>query len=216
MYAISGLYISDVYKEREAQGFVLLDVWWVRKVDRFECLSSVPWENSFIPPPQMCPSAYVQKFIVKFWSVKIRHTFSWGINERHMKITFHYKVRFVSQHIYRFSVLKQQFNLRIYTLCRISGSHCGEYEDGCLLGCSAVESGRSLPTFQRYLLPPLSGTMIPDYMAQQPRRQPSSYSPPWETEIPLIIISETFHYRSSGFTQSYLNSQGVTTTKYYK
>jgi hypothetical protein len=27
-------------------------------------------------------------------------------------------------------------------------------EDGCLLGCSAMESGRTLPTFQRSLLPP--------------------------------------------------------------
>jgi hypothetical protein len=36
----------------------------------------------------------------------------------------------------------------------IWGSHGGEYEDGCLLGCSAVYSGRSLPTFQRSLLPP--------------------------------------------------------------
>jgi hypothetical protein len=30
-------------------------------------------------------------------------------------------------------------------------------EDGCLLGCSAVYSGRSLQTFQRSLLPPSSG-----------------------------------------------------------
>jgi hypothetical protein len=27
---------------------------------------------------------------------------------------------------------------------------------------------------------------LPDYMALQPRRQPSSYSPPWEPQIPLI------------------------------
>jgi hypothetical protein len=38
----------------------------------------------------------------------------------------------------------------------ISGSHGGEHEDGCLLGCCAVQSGRSLQTFQRYLLPPSS------------------------------------------------------------
>jgi hypothetical protein len=38
----------------------------------------------------------------------------------------------------------------------ISGSH-GEYEDSCLLGYCAVLSGRSLPTFQRCLLPPSSG-----------------------------------------------------------
>jgi hypothetical protein len=30
-------------------------------------------------------------------------------------------------------------------------------EDGCLLVCSAVQSGRSLPTFQRSLLPLSSG-----------------------------------------------------------
>jgi hypothetical protein len=30
-----------------------------------------------------------------------------------------------------------------------------EYEDGCLLGCCTVQSGRSLPTFQRCLLPHL-------------------------------------------------------------
>jgi hypothetical protein len=30
-------------------------------------------------------------------------------------------------------------------LSRIFGSHGGEYEDGCLLGCSAVKSGKSLP-----------------------------------------------------------------------
>jgi hypothetical protein len=30
----------------------------------------------------------------------------------------------------------------------ISGSHGGEYEDGCPLGCCAVLSGKSLPTFQ--------------------------------------------------------------------
>jgi hypothetical protein len=36
---------------------------------------------------------------------------------------------------------------------KTSGSHAGEYEDECLLGCCAVLSGRSLPTFQRCLLP---------------------------------------------------------------
>jgi hypothetical protein len=27
------------------------------------------------------------------------------------------------------------------------------------------------------------GEFIPDYTVQQPKRQPSSYSPPWEPEI---------------------------------
>jgi hypothetical protein len=30
----------------------------------------------------------------------------------------------------------------------IKGSHGSEYKDGCLLGCSTMQSGRSLPTFQ--------------------------------------------------------------------
>jgi hypothetical protein len=33
-------------------------------------------------------------------------------------------------------------------LCKISGSHGDEYEDGCLLGCCFVYSGKSLLTFQ--------------------------------------------------------------------
>jgi hypothetical protein len=33
----------------------------------------------------------------------------------------------------------------------ISGYHGGEYEDDCLLGCCAMKSGRSLPTFRFYL-----------------------------------------------------------------
>jgi hypothetical protein len=32
-----------------------------------------------------------------------------------------------------------------------------KFKDGCLLGCSAVLFGRSLPTFQMPLLPPSSG-----------------------------------------------------------
>jgi hypothetical protein len=42
-------------------------------------------------------------------------------------------------------------------LSEISGSHGSEYEDDCLLGCCAVKSGRSLPTFQRCLVPLSSG-----------------------------------------------------------
>jgi hypothetical protein len=37
-----------------------------------------------------------------------------------------------------------------------------QVEDCCLLGCSTVYSGRSLPTFQRSLLPPSSGRHRPD------------------------------------------------------
>jgi hypothetical protein len=49
-----------------------------------------------------------------------------------------------------------------------------------LLDCCAVWSCRNWPTFQRCLPPPSSGR---DFMAQHPRRQSSSYSPPWEPEI---------------------------------
>jgi hypothetical protein len=42
--------------------------------------------------------------------------------------------------------------LRCIWICEISGSYGGEYEDNCLPGCCAVESG-SLPLFQRWLLP---------------------------------------------------------------
>jgi hypothetical protein len=31
--------------------------------------------------------------------------------------------------------------------CTVLGSRGHEYEDGCLLGCSAVQTGVSLPTF---------------------------------------------------------------------
>jgi hypothetical protein len=37
-------------------------------------------------------------------------------------------------------------------LCKISGSHGGEYQDGCLLGCWAMQSGRNWPKFQTCLL----------------------------------------------------------------
>jgi hypothetical protein len=59
-------------------------------------------------------------------------------------------------------------------------------EDGCLLGCCAVKSGKSLPTFQRYLLLHHQGDgdgkhcrnvnkRLPDYTALQPRRQPAFF-----------------------------------------
>jgi hypothetical protein len=71
--------------------------------------------------------------------------------------------------------------MQLVILSRIWVSHGGECEVGCLLGCNTVSSVRSLPTFQRYLLPPSSGPdyggskyLPPDYTALQPRRQPSS------------------------------------------
>jgi hypothetical protein len=50
------------------------------------------------------------------------------------------------------------------------------YEDGYILDCCTVKSGRHLLTFQRCLLPASSGRLVsvekllPDYTAQQPRR----------------------------------------------
>jgi hypothetical protein len=51
------------------------------------------------------------------------------------------------------------FNKRAFT-CEISGSHGGEYEVQSLLGCTAVQSNRCLPTFQTCVLPPLSGRWV--------------------------------------------------------
>jgi hypothetical protein len=152
-------------------------------------------------------------------------------------------------------------------------SNCKANEDGCILGCSTVLSGRSLLMFQRSLLPPSSGWwvsracgislryrnqsskaetltgpvgnrigrglgsqwerggnatawsggekdmqarevrgngpykgpsgygewvtghkgawwgLLPDYTVLQPRKKPSSYSPPWEPQILQSISS---------------------------
>jgi hypothetical protein len=102
----------------------------------------------------------------------------------------------------------------------------GQYEDGCLLGCRAVETGASLPAFQKSLLPPSSGRfwcwrqyrplnrpddggstdlwnvgkLIPVYTALQPRRQPSSYSPPWEPHVVLNWTAVIYFFKSvSGY-----------------
>jgi hypothetical protein len=54
-------------------------------------------------------------------------------------------------------------------LGKISGSHGGEYEDGCLLGCCRIrpdDGGR------KHLWN--VGKFLPDYVAQQHSRQPYS------------------------------------------
>jgi hypothetical protein len=68
-------------------------------------------------------------------------------------------------------------------------------EDDCLLGRCVMWSGRYCPTFQWRFLPSSSGPWrgskhpwnvsqyLPDYTVQHPRRQPSSYSSPWEPEM---------------------------------
>jgi hypothetical protein len=45
-----------------------------------------------------------------------------------------------------------------YHCSRIWGSHSSNCEDGCLLDCSAMYSGRSLPTFQKHTSTRLHGT----------------------------------------------------------
>jgi hypothetical protein len=71
------------------------------------------------------------------------------------------------------------------------------FEDGCLLGCSAVQSIEVYQCFtgafclhhqgddddgdSKYLWN--VGKLLPDYTALQLRRQPSSFSPPWKPQI---------------------------------
>jgi hypothetical protein len=43
----------------------------------------------------------------------------------------------------------------------ISAAHSGEYEDDSFLGCFNVQSCLSTPTFQKYVVPPSSGTSWP-------------------------------------------------------
>jgi hypothetical protein len=52
-------------------------------------------------------------------------------------------------------------------LSRIWGSHGGEYEDCCLLGCDRPEDGGSKDLWN-------VGKLLPDYTVLQPRRQQSS------------------------------------------
>jgi hypothetical protein len=64
-------------------------------------------------------------------------------------------------------------NLR--PLSRIWGSHGDEYEDGCLLGCSAVITHRPDNGGSKVLWN--VGKLLPGYTALQTRRQPSSLRP---------------------------------------
>jgi hypothetical protein len=53
-----------------------------------------------------------------------------------------------------------KISISISIIGDISGSHGDEYEHDFLLGCCAVYSGRSLPTFQRCLHPLSSGRRV--------------------------------------------------------
>jgi hypothetical protein len=52
-----------------------------------------------------------------------------------------------------------------------------QYEDGCLLLSTHCPDDGGNKYLWNY------GKLLPDYMVLQPRRQPSSYSPPWESQI---------------------------------
>jgi hypothetical protein len=91
-------------------------------------------------------------------------------------------------------------------LLEFSGSHGSENEDGCPLGCCTVQSGSSLPTFQRRLLrwcrqqvslKRLWTIELPEYKIQYPRRQSS-----WNKSSPLppkikLLLRDFYFYRNS-------------------
>jgi hypothetical protein len=72
-------------------------------------------------------------------------------------------------------------------------------EDSCILGCSAVQTGISLPTFQRIIAPMMEAVQTSEtlvnlvYTALQPTIQPSTYSSPWEPQIRLVCLHVNFH-----------------------
>jgi hypothetical protein len=49
-----------------------------------------------------------------------------------------------------------QSDTNMWKMVRFQLYYDEEYEDGCFLGCCAVQSGRQWPTFQRWSLPPSS------------------------------------------------------------
>jgi hypothetical protein len=74
-------------------------------------------------------------------------------------------------------------------------------EDGCLLGCCSMQTGRYWLQIKNSIIQMLTyrpvdggskllwnvGECLPDYTAQHPRRQPPSYSSPWEPEISPML-----------------------------
>jgi hypothetical protein len=115
---------------------------------------------------------------------------------------FHVRLSKSRSEFEAFDSIAVNSNLSTTSTRDVSGSQGDECEDYCLLRRCTVSCGRNIPTFQRRLLPQSSqkrvnhrpddggskilwniGKLTPDYTAQQPRRQPSSYSSPWEPEI---------------------------------
>jgi hypothetical protein len=112
----------------------------------------------------------------------------------HVSSNYFILLQLLSRHFYRTTQLRTE---ECWT-----GTACnrGISQDGCLLGCCAVYSDRSLPTLQKWLLLPSSGRwvmsyrphdggskhlwnahkLVPDYTAHHPRRQPSFFLKfPW-------------------------------------
>jgi hypothetical protein len=98
-----------------------------------------------------------------------------------------------------FSLLNRRLH-NVYSLhstvipkvCEIWGPHSGQYEDDWLLGRCAVQCGKSLPTFQRSLLPPSTKKLV---STQQPRNQPPSvtgYSPEKKVTIRYEPFNDAF------------------------
>jgi hypothetical protein len=85
-------------------------------------------------------------------------------------------------------------NVQREVYSEISGSHGGEYEDGCLLGCCVVWSGGSSPTFQRCLLPSENFYQTTRRNSLKVSRQLLIHIGSWEN--PQQIYNISHHYRT--------------------
>jgi hypothetical protein len=85
-----------------------------------------------------------------------RHNFKSQENKHFANSTIYY-LHYITKTV---SYLTNAFCLQYRhssPLVELPGSHGNEYEDGCLLGCCAMQSSTHLPMFQRSLLPPSLG-----------------------------------------------------------
>jgi hypothetical protein len=97
--------------------------------------------------------------------------------------------------------MKKNFS-RIRHLCCFSGIsvfHSSEYEDSCLLCCCDCPDDRG----SKHIW--IVRKLMPDYMAQQPRKQPSSYSLPWEPLMSLgKLVGEGYSSLDSEIQNTYI------------
>jgi hypothetical protein len=63
----------------------------------------------------------------------------------------------IRNYIMKLDICEEGIEGKTLKVSIISGSHSDDCENGCLLGCSTVYTGMSLPTFRRSVLPPSSG-----------------------------------------------------------